>query len=171
MGLTGALICDVAVLIGNRDFRIFTVYRDEEVIEYLFQEGIKFWNDFIMTDTMPPAVSIEDIERLHAGTPKAKAYASDLIAEKVKQYKELDEQIKALKTAQEPLKIAICDCIGDAVELVGTDSRKLASWSVAKPTAKIDWQAIAKELNASDELIAKHTTETLGSRRFTITLK
>jgi hypothetical protein len=57
------------------------------------------------------------------------------------------------------------------VELVGTDSRKLASWSVAKPTAKTDWQAIAKKLNASDELIAKHTTETLGSRRFTITLK
>ena len=171
MGITGALICDVAVLIGNKDFRIYTVYRDEEVIEYLFQEGVKFWNDFIMTDTMPPAVSLEDVERLHAGTPKAKAYASDLIVEKVKEYKDIDEQIKALKTAQEPLKIAICECIGDAVELVGTDARKLASWSVAKPTAKTDWKAVAEELNAPADLIAKHTTETLGSRRFTITLK
>ena len=45
MGITGARVCDVAVLIGNRDFRMYTVERDEAVISYLFQEGITFWRE------------------------------------------------------------------------------------------------------------------------------
>lgn len=171
MGITGALVCDVAVLIGNRDFRIYTVYRDDAVIAYLFAEGVKFWRDYIETDSMPPAVTLADIESAFHGTPKARAFASQEVAEKVERYKELDDQVKAIKTEQEQLKVAICDHIGDAVELVATDARKLASWSAAKPTSKTDWKAVAEELEAPADIVAKHTTETMSARRFTISAK
>jgi putative phage-type endonuclease len=171
MGLTGAEVCDVAVLIGGRDFRIYTVYRDDEVIAYLFAEGVKFWREYIEGDTMPPARTLEDVENVFSGTPKARAFASIEITEKVGRYKELDDQIKALKAEQDPLKVAICDAIGDAVELVAPDARKLASWSAAKPTSKTDWKAVAEELEAPADVIAKHTTETMSARRFTITAK
>jgi putative phage-type endonuclease len=171
MGITGAQICDVAVLIGNRDFRIYTILRDDAVIKYLFDQGVAFWRDYIETDTMPPATTLEDIENVFRGTPKERRFASDDIVQKVERYKEIDQQIKALKEEQEPLKVAICDHIGDAVDLVGTDSRKLASWSVAKATSKTDWKAVAEELQAPADIVAKHTTETMSARRFTITAK
>jgi predicted short-subunit dehydrogenase-like oxidoreductase (DUF2520 family) len=69
------------------------------------------------------------------------------------------------------LKIAICDCIGEAVELVTPDARKLASWSVAKPTTKTDWKAVAEQLNAPADIIANHTVEAMSARRFTISTK
>lgn len=171
MGITGALVCDVAVLIGNRDFRIYTVYRDDAVIKYLFDAGVKFWRDYIETDTMPPAVTLADIESVCHGTPKARAFASLEITDKADRYKELDDQIKALKAEQEQLKVAICEYIGDAVELVAPDARKLASWSAAKPTSKTDWKAVAEELEAPADIVAKHTTETMSARRFTISAK
>lgn len=171
MGLTGALVCDVAVLIGNRDFRIYTINRDQAVIDYLFAEGVKFWEQYIETDTMPPAVSLADIESVFHGTPKERRFAGDDIVAKVERYKEIDNAIKELKAEQEPLKLAICDCIGDAVELVSPDARKLASWSMAKPTSKTDWKAVAEELNAPAEIIAKHTVEAMSARRFTVSAK
>jgi predicted phage-related endonuclease len=171
MGITGAEVCDVAVLIGNRDFRIYTVYRDVAVIAYLFSEGVKFWREYIETDTMPPARTLEDVENVFSGTPKARAFASAEIAEKAARYKELDDQIKTLKTEQETLKLAICESIGDAVELVAPDARKLATWSAAKLTQKTDWKAVAEEMAAPADIVAKHTTETMSARRFTIAAK
>lgn len=171
MGITGASICDVAVLIGNRDFRMYTVERDPAVIKYLFAEGVKFWREYIETDTMPPAVTLEDVESVCHGTAKERRFASDEITEAAKRYAEIDKAIKALKEEQEPLKIRICEHMGDAVELVGTDSKKLASWSAAKPTSKTDWKAVAEEMAAPADIVAKHTTETMSARRFTISAK
>jgi len=171
MGITGALVCDVAVLIGNRDFRIYTVYRDDAVIAYLFGAGVAFWNEYIEKDILPPARTLADIESVCHGTPKARAFASLEITDKAERYRELDEQIKGLKAEQDALKVAICDYIGDAVELVAPDARKLASWSAAKLTSKTDWKAVADELKAPADVIAKHTTETMTARRFTISAK
>ncbi len=171
MGITGAEVCDVAVLIGNRDFRIYTVYRDDAVIAYLFGAGVAFWREYIEKDIMPPAVTLEDIENIHHGQQKERRFASEEITAAVKRYAEIDAAIKELKAEQDPLKLAICDCMGDAVELVGTDSRKLASWSAAKSTQKTDWKAVAEEMEAPADIVAKHTTETLSARRFTISAK
>ena len=168
MGITGAKVCDVAVLIGNRDFRIYTVERDEDVIQYLFREGITFWREYIEKDVMPPARTLEDVERVCHGEAKKRKFADDLTIELVKRYAELDKQAKDIKTEQEQLKIKICDAIGDAVELAAPDGVKLCTWSAAKPTAKTDWKAVAAEIGADAATIAKHTTETMTARRFTL---
>lgn len=166
MGITGAEFCDVAVLIGNRDFRVYEIRRDDSIIDYLFAEGINFWRKYIETDTLPPARTLEDVENIHHGEAKARKFADDSTIEAVKRYAALDEQAKAIKKEQEELKIKICDAIGDAVELVTPDARKLCSWSAAKPVNKTDWRAVAEELNASDEIITAHTTQSMSARRF-----
>ena len=171
MGITGALVCDVAVLIGNRDFRMYTMERDEDVISYLFQEGITFWREYIEKDVMPPARTLEDVERVCHGEAKKRKFADDLTIEAVKRYAELDKQDKAIKEEKEMLKVQICDAIGDAVELVAPDGVKLCTWSAAKPTAKTDWKAVAAEIGADAATIAKHTTETMTVRRFTLATK
>ena len=166
LGIAGAKVCDVAVLIGNRDFRIYEITRNEQVISYLFQEGVKFWRDYIETDTMPPAKTLEDVERLSHGTPKERRFAPDPVVDAVKRYAELDAQAKAIKEEQDALKVTICDCIGDAVELASPDGVKLATWSAAKPQAKTDWKAVAAEMGAPADIVAKHTVEAMGPRRF-----
>lgn len=166
LGITGALVCDVAVLIGNRDFRIYEIPRNEKVISYLFQEGVNFWRDYIETDTMPPAKTLEDVERLSHGTPKERRFAPDPVVDAVKRYAELDAQAKAIKEEQDALKVTICDCIGDAVELASPDGVKLATWSAAKPVEKTDWKAVAAEMGAPADIVAKHTVESMGPRRF-----
>lgn len=171
MGITGARVCDVAVLIGNRDFRMYTVERDEAVISYLFQEGITFWREYIEKDVMPPARTLEDVESVCRGEAKARKFADDLTIEAVQRYAELDKQAKEIKAEQDKLKVQICDAIGDAVELVAPDSTKLCSWSAAKPAAKTDWKAVAEELGADAETIKKHTAETMTARRFTLATK
>ena len=171
MGITGARDCNVAVLIGNRDFRIYTVERDEDVIQYLFREGITFWREYIEKDIMPPARTLEDVERVCHGEAKKRKLADDLTIEAVNRYADLDKQAKDIKTEQEQLKIKICDAIGDAVELAAPDGVKLCTWSAAKPTAKTDWKAVAEEIGADAATIAKHTTETMTVRRFTLATK
>ncbi len=168
MGITGAQVCDVAVLIGNRDFRMYTVDRDDSVIQYLFAEGIAFWTEYVEKDIMPPARTLEDVESVCHGEAKARKFADDLTIDAVKTYAELDTKIKEFKAEQDKLKIQICDAIGDAVELVAPDATKLCSWTAAKPQAKTDWKAVAEDLGADTDTIRKHTTEIMTARRFTL---
>lgn len=168
MGITGAQYCDVAVLIGNRDFRMYEIPRDDNVIEYLFGEGVRFWTEFVEKDIMPPAVSLDDIEKVYHGKEKARKFATAEIVNKIEKYKAIDNVIKTMSKEQEELKIAICEYIGDAVDLVDTDSKKLASWSASKTSYKTNYAEVVKELNVSQDILGKHTKETVTSRRFTI---
>ena len=45
LGITGAPWIDLAVLIGGRDYRPYTVLRDDELIEMLFEREREFWNN------------------------------------------------------------------------------------------------------------------------------
>lgn len=167
MGITGAEFCDVAVLIGGRDFRMYEIKRDERIIEYLFAEGVKFWREFVEQDIMPPAVSIEDVERVCHGIEKSKRYATPNIIDLVVKYRDVDLSIKALERVQNELKLKICDFIGDAEELMDGNT-KLATWSTMKTSTKVDYKAIVEELQPDAKTIEKHTTITNGSRRFSV---
>ena len=54
MAVTGKKRWYLAVLIGNREFKIFTIERDEEEIEALMNAEKDFWN-LVQTDTPPTA--------------------------------------------------------------------------------------------------------------------
>jgi putative phage-type endonuclease len=54
LAVTGKNWCDVAVLIGGQDFRVYRICRDEDKIADLIQREEKFWQ-CVMTD-VPPAV-------------------------------------------------------------------------------------------------------------------
>lgn len=53
MAVTGAEKCYVAALIGNQEFRIHTLLRDEETIEYLMKIEKEFWENCIKGDNVP----------------------------------------------------------------------------------------------------------------------
>lgn len=63
MAVTGASCCYVATLIGNEDFVIHKLERDEELINYLMEEEEKFWNEYILGDKVPIPDGSEDYSR------------------------------------------------------------------------------------------------------------
>lgn len=53
MAITGADETDIAVLIGNSDFRIYTIPRDEKLIGMIIKECGDFYKNHILTDIPP----------------------------------------------------------------------------------------------------------------------
>ena len=55
MGLTGAHWCDLAVLLMGfkREFRIYHINRDQELIDYLIEEARNFWFNYVIPGIPP----------------------------------------------------------------------------------------------------------------------
>lgn len=70
LAVTGAAKCYVAVLIGNQDFKIKTVERDERVISDLIRREVHFWNEFVLKN-VPPSASSSDKDTLSQLFPQA----------------------------------------------------------------------------------------------------
>ena len=47
LAITNLERCDVAVLFGNSDFRIYEVYRDQELEDLITAKATAFWNDYV----------------------------------------------------------------------------------------------------------------------------
>lgn len=170
MGVTGAHTCFVSVLIGSNDFRMYEIKRDDEIIRFLFQKGLEFWNSYVLTDVMPPAMTFEDTEKtfFHANEKDSKKYASDEVIQAVAEYRSLNTQVSELEKKMDALKMNICEFLGNDVQLLDTENKKLCSWSAAGIRTVIDWKAIAEECKANEETIQKHTSSKPSARRFTL---
>jgi len=169
MMLTGMKRWDVAVLIGGQEFRTYIIQHDEALENNLRSQANDFWHNHVEPEIPPPLDGGKGSERyLKAVFPRdlksnldPSSPAIDLLAE---QY---DAALQTLRDAQEisdRLGNEIRSRIGEGSGIAGANWQ--ATWKKAKDTTAIDWQAIATELLAPQELIAKHSSIKLGSRRF-----
>ena len=71
-----------------------------------------------------------------------------------------------LETRKKALELILKGRIGEHLGLDG-----IATWNTTKPSLVTDWEAVAKELSPSAELIGKHTTRKEGIRRFLFKFK
>jgi putative phage-type endonuclease len=63
MAVTGADVCDVAVLLNGYDFRIYTVHRDQAVIDFIVDHAVKFWHNHVMPRIPPePTLDQDDLD-------------------------------------------------------------------------------------------------------------
>lgn len=106
MAVTGADRWYLAVLIMGREFKIFTIERDEEEIQALINAECDFWNNHILTNTPP------EVDGKEATKEALNSVFNDSINEEIqldelktladltfmkRQKKELEEEIKALE--------------------------------------------------------------------------
>ena len=80
MAVLGADRCDVAVLIGGSDFRIYTVERDEEIIDMLIEEERKFW-DLVVNRTPPAPRTAEEVAATFSSSQKEEREATADVAD------------------------------------------------------------------------------------------
>jgi putative phage-type endonuclease len=69
LGVTGAKMAYVAILIGNSDFKYKPVYRNEKLIADIIKKENSFWKDFVLTGIMPMQITKSDAETLYSLFP------------------------------------------------------------------------------------------------------
>jgi putative phage-type endonuclease len=64
LAITGRAICDLAVLIGGQDLRLYTITRDEELIAQLKTLAIDWWQAHVVNGIPPPLTGQEPDTRM-----------------------------------------------------------------------------------------------------------
>ena len=136
----------IAVLIGNNDFKIKVLERDDKVIAKIIQKEVDFWTKFVIPKTMPAAISAKDSETLFQIFPKADLEGAVELGDQGARF------IEVLKANQADLKV-----LEDIIEqnknelkaMLGESSvGKTGNWRVTwlnQVTKKIDVERMKKE--------------------------
>jgi putative phage-type endonuclease len=150
-------------------FKVFSVERDNEVIDSIREAVKEFWEKHVIPDVPPPPTCEADCKAIwKASNPLRKVYATDEVAMAVKSLKELQARIKELEAGASDVKASIMAAMEDGEVLIGPDGEKLATWKSNKASKKTDWEAVAKALNPDESLVAAWTAEKSGARVFRV---
>lgn len=116
LGVTGKERCYLAVLIGNREFKWFTIERDEEEIAALMDAEEAFWK--LVQENTPPAPDGTEATSETLGTIYAESnddcvdlFGCDSV---LAAYMSLGQRIRELKKEQEGVANQIKSMMGDA---------------------------------------------------------
>ena len=123
MSVTGLPVFDLAVLIDGRDFRIFTLHRNDELIAEIEDQLTDFWFNHVIGDIAPDGAPIPEQEVIKGATVEATPDITALLGE----HKELDDAIKELKAEQDRVDEQIKQFIGES-EILVSDGHQVASY-------------------------------------------
>jgi putative phage-type endonuclease len=142
MAITGCARADVAVLIGNQDFRLYRINRDEKLEALMIDQAKRFWFEHVLARVPPQPKTVDDVKLLFPQEEHDKSLeATPEVVDALQQLKELQNKSKALEEEAEAVKEKILNAMGPA-EKLSHNGQVLATWKCTKPTQRIDTQAI-----------------------------
>lgn len=113
MGVTGAKVCYVAVLIGGSDYRMYRVDRDDDVIQALVNACSKFWFENVKKGVPPAPQTADETVALFPKDNGEMVEATNEVAAKVGDLINLEARIKALSEEKDAIKDFLCATIGE----------------------------------------------------------
>lgn len=143
MGVTGAIRCYVAVLIGGQDFRIYEVPRNEDVISALQEKCGLFWNEYVLKGITPDPVTIEDAFKLWPRDTDGMIEATQEDSIAIGELLNIDAKIKELNSQKDELKKQLIFRLKDAQGFT-IGGQKVVSYK-AQSTTRIDSTRLKKE--------------------------
>jgi putative phage-type endonuclease len=163
MAITECQSADLAVLIGNSDFRVFTIDRDLELEELILSHAQHFWHAHVIGQTPPAPINVQDASILFPRESSGLTIeANEVLLESIRLYQDNCAKSQALSTECDRLKLEILNYMGHAEKLTHA-GKTLATWKCAKASNRIDTKALAQ---AHPDIAAAFTASVLGSRRF-----
>ena len=163
MAITECQSADLAVLIGNSDFRVYTIERDLELEGLIVSHAQHFWHEHVLAQLPPAPINVQDAALLF---PKESAglsvEADEKLLETIRSYKDSTSKSIAFGNDCEKLKLEILNYMGQAEKLTHA-GKTLATWKCAKASSRIDTKGLAL---AHPEIASNFMTSVLGSRRF-----
>ena len=127
LAVTGKQKWYLAVLIGNFDFRVYEIERDEDEIKALMEAECAFWNDHVLPKSPPPpdgeAPTDESLKTLY---PESNGESMELFGRDalLDRYFDLADQIKELQRQQDEIRQTIQLDMGET-ETGTTDAYKV----------------------------------------------
>jgi putative phage-type endonuclease len=130
--------CDLAVLFGNTDFRIYQIERDAALESTLLEAAVTFWQDHVLTDMPPDAKTIGDYQKLFAKEAPGKTVeATEQTYLLVNTAKEVNAVIDAKEQELEKIKKLLMEHMQEAQELT-YQGKVLATWKKPKASFRFD---------------------------------
>jgi putative phage-type endonuclease len=165
MAITGINKCDLAVLFGNSDFRIYEITRDLDLEKMIVQKAASFWSDHVLKDLPPPASNIADCQTLlSTGNPKKSIEALQETVDAIKRLHLLHREIEMRETEACAIKQSIMNHMGEA-ETLTHQGNILATWRAPKPSFRLDTKRLEADL---PQVTANYKTPIQNSRRLIV---
>jgi putative phage-type endonuclease len=162
LGCSGLSHCWMPLITTTRQFRVYRIRRDQELIDLIFDAEQKFWRHVEQRDP-PPIMTLDDVSlRWPSDIPEKRSVATLEFMEDLQTFVDLKDEAKALDLNVEHYKLHVAKFIADASEIVDGDGQLVCTYRQAKPSMKFDEDRFERE---NPLLYAKYLKEVPGSRR------
>lgn len=126
MGVTGRAVFDLAALIGGQELRIYTIPRDEQIINGLIIMETGFWG-MVERGDPPLAETVEDARMLWRRSSDRVMECAENLKPSVRRLVELADLTKQLELEEAGIKARVMSHLGDA-DTLAIGGRKLLTW-------------------------------------------
>ncbi len=136
MIVTGYRVCDLAVLIGGGDFRVYTINYDGELAAQIIAGCVDFWRH-VTEDIEPPMTAESDARARFPRSFDVVREATPAIVEAVGDIENFASTIAKCEAEIEQRKIIVMQHLGEADTLYFC-GEKIATWKSTKPRSTFD---------------------------------
>lgn len=179
LAISGLDWCDFAVLVGGQRFLTRRVERSNDAIFGMMEVAEEFWRKHVLERIPPEPRSAHDVVALFPrddGDMIDASQRADVLA-RINDLRSVREAIAVRKQAEAELEEALKLDIGEHSGIV-VDGKPAVTWKAARDGKKLDWglafaelarlydDARAQQQPTSQDVLAKHTAPSAGSRRF-----
>ena len=153
---------------SSSETRQYDFVYDEALCNELEQKAREWWQKYIIGDEMPEPSAIDNdrMAKVYQQETDEVKLADDYVAEQITRLIEVKAQVKALSEIQDTLEASLKQRIADGAGL--TDGKHTVTWKQATCTRVVNWQNVALELGATEEVIEHNASIKPGSRRLLI---
>lgn len=120
--VSGLTEWDVAVLIANHTFRIFTVHEDAEYQDRMYQVACNFFEQNVLEDIAPAMALSDKVENTELDKTRIMQADADIF-QLVREYKEANTELLSAENKVNALKEQISSKMGDNAKIVYTDEK------------------------------------------------
>jgi putative phage-type endonuclease len=157
--------CDLAVLFGNSDFRIYQIVRDAELESALLEAAVTFWQNHVLADIAPDAKTMGDYQKLFTKEVSGKTIeATEQTRLLIESFKEINTTIDSKEQELEQIKKSLMHEMQEAQELT-YQGKILATWKRPKASFRFDSKRFECE---HPDLFPLYQTPIQNSRRLVI---
>jgi putative phage-type endonuclease len=171
MAITGFKEWDIAALFVGSEIRVYRVQRDLELEAEILRRVSDWWTRYIINEAEPAidgsAACANYLSQKYQRNTLPLIGANEEVEQLLADLFAIRDQVKADDAIQTEYENKLKAIIGEAEGIQGICGRIL--WKKNKDSQKVDWEAVARELNSPPALIEQHTTVKPGPRVFRAT--
>ena len=166
LAITGYDYFDVVALVGGQELIIHKITREgnEDRIEKLVNDEVKFWNDYVLTKTPPPPETTSECETLFPVEEVEKvSYLPNELNHILDEYHLEFKNFKTSEKKLDGLKAIIQNHMGNAAYCENSEGQRVAKW-VTQTRSSLD----QKQMKIANPEFCEKFTKTSSFRRFSV---